>query len=322
MASTFIRSLFALTLALALCWPLLAGALDTRQLDHALATQPAAEAEARVARALRALRDAPETPALRHWVRSLTDYESRSFRPHPEGRGRELPAYPIAALAQRQLERWDLAAEVAALDPTAARLRAKALSPADRQPVLAAWLRQADDAALDAFLSHPESATVLGEAALLALLERRETPELWLTLASRAYSAAALHALQGAINGLAPADARRLLAAVKDNPVLIPGAAALEGRLAQRDVITAERLRRRLLAEPLSAASIESAHQAGLLDLQRLLSERLAEPEQAPLAAWGLWRLGTPQARSMLATYAADPAALPHLAEEIRAWLD
>ena len=281
------------------------------------AGDPAAEAQ--LAERLRSLRGEEDTPERRALVSQYLDYVERDRQPHPENPAHTLPRHGIQALARAQLRRWDRAAALAALDadPSSVAAKARTTDP----DLLRDWIRQADEAAFARFVA----GLALGEIpepVLLAILERQPTPTWWRALARHGRSAASLKQIAAARATLQTDDYRDLLAVAASNPHLRSGVAVLQGQLAQDDAASARSLRRALAQNPLTIRLVNRGLAAELPDLADLLESRLLEPDSAPAAAWGLWRLGTPASRAALRRYRDSEAALGHLRKELDAWLD
>ena len=276
--------------------------------------------EAAIAERLRQLLDAPVLNVDRDWVESLLDYQEQQRLPHPERDSLSLPRHGIRALAHAVQRRWQLEDARGELERFKHKRRALP-DNAIQAKARAQWLSSVDTQALAGFRAMTP-ANALDEAALRILLTRDGHWSEWQQLARIGNSRQAMQLLGQARQQLSTARYLALLELAEQNPALSSHAARLHGELGRSEPAVHHALLDRLRHAPLDRSLMESALTARLEGLEDILAQRLAEHDQAPMAAWGLWQLDTHSARQRLRQYVSAPQTLPHLREELLRWLD
>ena len=302
-------------LALVSLWLLVSSLAVADDLD----SWPARTAsDAQLAAHLGQLEREPASPDARRWLEQLLDHAESTAKPHPEGRGQTLPRYAIAARAQYLLQRWDEQQALQQLRDNPS-LRSKATTSRAQHKALLHWLTEASEQQLADFRSQAD-ASQWADDILARLIRRQNLWTDWLALAAQGRQARSLDLLMQS----APLDHpefSRLLDILARNPALGGGTASLRARWIARDPQRIAALLHALETQPWNLTQIETALKVQPAQLEASMSEALATPDKAALAVWALWQIDTPTARTALRNYAQSDHAIPHLAEEIAAWL-
>ncbi len=281
------------------------------------AAGPYPEVDAAIDARLRQLAGQTADAQDRAWVHRLQEHVEKEQLPHPERPSLKLPRYRIRARALSLLQAWALEEAMQSWRNEPSKRHGPVDDPVQRR-ARALWIEQASPAELAAFRAR-QPAGELDEASLLSLLRRDPQPGDWQALMRVGGSRQAIEALSGAQDLLAAQEFSRLLDLAEANRRLSGMALRLRGQWARSRPEQARQLQDRLSHQPLSVDLIEAGIAAGLPDLVDRLARRMAEADDAPLAAWGLWRLDQ---HALLSRLAAGPATPAHLREEIGRWLD